>query len=118
MSSIGRIRAKPREGQMPNGGIRIYYGTASFGQWDGSRYIYIYRGRTYRVARLICETFNGEPKQKQVCMHLDEDSTNNFPVNLKWGTQKENLNAPGFLEYCRKRKPPTIVHRERMKVAI
>lgn len=36
-------------------------------------------------------------------MHMDENSRNNVPSNLKWGTQKENLSAPGFIEYCRSR---------------
>ncbi len=35
--------------------------------------------------------------------HLDENAANNRANNLKWGTQKENLNAPGFLEYCKNR---------------
>jgi hypothetical protein len=36
-------------------------------------------------------------------MHLDENAANNRADNLAWGTQRENLNAPGFLEYCRGR---------------
>ena len=36
-------------------------------------------------------------------MHLDENAVNNRASNLRWGTQKENLNAPGFLTYCRSR---------------
>jgi hypothetical protein len=36
-------------------------------------------------------------------MHLDENAANNRADNLRWGTQKENLNAPGFLNYCRSR---------------
>ena len=36
-------------------------------------------------------------------MHLDENAANNRASNLRWGTQKENLNAPGFLDYCRTR---------------
>lgn len=36
-------------------------------------------------------------------MHIDENSRNNKPANLAWGTQKENLNAPGFIEYCKGR---------------
>jgi hypothetical protein len=35
---------------------------------------------------------------------MDEDALNNRPSNLRWGTQKENLNMPGFIEYCRARK--------------
>jgi hypothetical protein len=76
-----------------------------FGSWDGKRYI-IRVGRykkTFKVARLICEAFHGLPKEGQVCMHLDENSRNNRPENLAWGTQKENLNAPQFLEYCKNR---------------
>ena len=36
-------------------------------------------------------------------MHLNEDSSDNRPENLMWGTQKENLNAPGFIAYCKGR---------------
>jgi len=36
-------------------------------------------------------------------MHLNENSADNRPENLAWGTQKENLNAPGFIAYCKTR---------------
>ena len=89
---------------MPNGGFRTYGGDPTFGQWDGKRFLYVVnRKSTYKVARLVCSAFNGIPKKGLVCMHLDEDSSNNKPENLKWGTQKENLNAPGFIAYCKSR---------------
>jgi hypothetical protein len=86
-------------------GPRQYGGEPTFGQWDGSRFIYPRRGyKTLKVARLVCEAFHGpSPADKPVCMHLDENARNNRPENLAWGTQKENLNAPGFLAYCRGR---------------
>ena len=85
-------------------GAKQYGGKPLFGQWDGNRYIYVLRGKTYKVARLVCEAFHGPaPADKPVCMHMDEDSRNNKPGNLQWGTQKENLNAPGFVRYCRNR---------------
>lgn len=94
----------PTLGTLPNGGTRQYSGRARKGSWDGTRYIFVYRGTSYKVARLVCEAFNGAPPfDGAVCMHLDENSRNNVPTNLQWGTQKENLNAPGFLEYCRGR---------------
>lgn len=65
--------------------------------------IFVYRSKTYKIHQLVCEAFNGPKQEGQVCMHLDEDYKNNRPDNLTWGTQKENLNAPGFLEYCRSR---------------
>jgi hypothetical protein len=43
-----------------------------------------------------------------VCMHLDENSRNNKPENLAWGTQKENLNAPGFIDYCKSKQKPNL----------
>lgn len=103
VSSLGRIRVKPYESSMPRGGSRTYGGYEGFGQWDGKRFIYTLSGHSHRLARLICEAFNGPPKEGQVCMHLDENSSNNKPDNLAWGTQKQNLNARGFLRYCRSR---------------
>jgi hypothetical protein len=94
----------PFIGQMPNGGPKHYGGRARKGQWDGARYIFVWKGKTYKVARLVCEAFNGPiPFDRAVCMHLDENARNNVPSNLRWGTQKENLNAPGFIAYCKSR---------------
>ncbi len=105
-SSWGRVRRKPWEAPMPNGGLRVYGGYAWTGVWEPQkgRFILMYRGRTYKVARLICEAFHGSaPEDRPYCLHQDEDARNNRPENLAWGTQKENLNAPGFLKYCRGR---------------
>jgi hypothetical protein len=118
-SSRGRIMVAPYQAEMPGGGVRQYGGFARSGCWDGTRFIYVHKGKTYKVARLVCEAFHGPaPDGKPVCMHLDEDSRNNTPPNLRWGTQKENLNAPGFIEYCKGRvgeNSPTI--KARMKAA-
>lgn len=94
-----------------------YGGKPVIGQWDGNRYVYVLRGKTYKVARLVCEAFHGlAPFDKPVCMHMDENSRNNRPYNLRWGTQKQNLNAPGFVDYCRSRtgeQSPVIKGRRR-----
>lgn len=104
VSSLGRVRRKPYLKEMPNGGCRQYGGKAHVGQDSGEgRMIMVYRGKTYKVHQLVCEAFNGPRKTGQVCMHIDEDYTNNRPDNLMWGTQKENLNAPGFILYCKNR---------------
>lgn len=69
-----------------------------------ARFIIVVRGTTYKVARLVAEAFHGPaPFDRAVVMHLDENAANNRADNLAWGTQRENLNAPGFLEYCRGR---------------
>ncbi len=103
-SSRGRVMLIPFFGKMPRGGTRRYGGRARLGNWDGERHVIQIRGINYKVARLVCEAFNGPPPHdKPICMHVDENSRNNAPDNLQWGTHKENLNAPGFLEYCRGR---------------
>lgn len=59
---------------------------------------------TMKVHRLVCEAFHGPaPFERAVVLHLDENALNNRPENLQWGTQKENLNMPKFVEYCKSR---------------
>jgi len=102
-SSAGRIMVAPYS--ILKGVRRSYGGVPTLGQWDGARFIYCRKGhRTLKVARVVCEAFHGSPLHEDaVCMHQDENSRNNTPGNLAWGTQKQNLNAPGFLQYCRGR---------------
>lgn len=94
----------PFVSENPKAGRKQYGGVPTQGSWDGARYIWRAHGKTHKVARLVCEAFHGPaPLDKPVCMHLDEQSHNNRPSNLAWGTQKQNLNAPGFLDHCRQR---------------
>lgn len=107
-SDEGHIRAVRYVASMPHGGTRAYGGVGGPGAWDGKRYILTCRRdkKTYKVARLVCAAFHGPaPFERAVVMHIDENSRNNRPENLKWGTQKENLNAPGFLAYAAEMAP-------------
>lgn len=81
----------------------MYGGDPHFGQWDGVRFILQYKGKTRKVHRMVCEAFHGQAPEGTICMHIDEDSRNNKPENLTWATQKENLNCPGFIAYCKTR---------------
>lgn len=64
----------------------------------------LYRGKNYKIHRLVCEAFHGPaPEGKPYVLHADEDATNNRLENISWGSQKENLNASGFIEYCKSR---------------
>lgn len=97
---------------MPNGGEREYkpkptYGTRTKAS-KAARHIYMGHYAKFfgnmKVHRLVCEAFHGPPPfPRAVVIHKDECGTNNRPENLKWGTQKENLNMPGFIAYCRSR---------------
>lgn len=96
----------PYRGPMPHGGECSYGGQPTFGFWQKpeGRFCVVICGSTYRIARLVGEAFHGPPPFDGAgVMHIDENAANNRPENLKWGTQKENLNAEGFLAYCRGR---------------
>jgi len=106
----------PHREPMPKGGTRSYGGQPTWGIWSKAdcRFVLVNRERgvTYKVHRLIAEAFHGPPPvDDAVAMHIDENSANNRADNIRWGTQKENLNAEGFLAYCRSRtgeNSPTI----------
>lgn len=109
----------PHIGEMPYGGVKHYGGCPYLGVWNkqDARFVVVHKGHTYKIAQLICEAFHGaKPFEGAVVMHLDENAANNRASNLKWGTQKENMNAPGFINYCRSRvgkNSPTTKHRRK-----
>lgn len=97
---------------MPHGGMRRYIPKPTYGTRTKASKIaaHVYMGlyaRYYgnmKVHRLVCEAFHGPPPfERAVVIHLDEDATNNRADNLKWGTQKENLNMPKFKAWQRTR---------------
>ncbi len=104
-SSKGNVMRLPYTGQMPHGGERQYGGEVVAGvthNQNQMRPTLRFRRKNYRVSRLVCEAFHGRaPSAKAVVMHLNDDATDNRPQNLKWGTQKENLNALSFINYCK-----------------
>lgn len=105
VSSYGRVQVKPYRSPLPNGGFRTYGGQPYFGsrEKDG-RMIFNNRTRRFkkRVHILVCETFHGtKPFEDAVVMHIDDNPQNNRADNLQWGTQKENLNAEKFINYCK-----------------
>ena len=111
-SSFGRILLPKRSAKMPRGNLRWYEPKPTYGVRTSASRIarHVYMGvynkffGNMKVHRLVCEAFHGPaPEGQAVVIHLDEDATNNRPENLKWGTQKENMNMPGFIEYCKSR---------------
>lgn len=97
---------------MPYGGIREYKTKPTYGcltrASKTAQHFYMGAYNSFfgniKVHRAVCEAFHGAPPfSKAVVIHLNEDGTDNRPENLKWGTQKENLNMPKFVDYCRNR---------------
>lgn len=112
-SSWGRIMRKPfMAGAKDGRGLRWYRPKPTYGVTRSAKKgaAHTYRGYRYRttgnvkVHRLVCEAFHGPaPEGKNVVIHINENPHDNRPQNLKWGTQKENLNAPGFKAWQRTR---------------
>jgi hypothetical protein len=97
---------------MPNGATRKTKPVGTYGSITSARrgVSYTYRSTRYRdlgtlkVHRLVCEAFHGPaPFDRAVVLHINEDAHDNRPENLKWGTQKENLNMPVAKERFRAR---------------
>ncbi|NOD65778.1 HNH endonuclease signature motif containing protein [Ruegeria sp. HKCCD6109] len=115
-SSHGRILQAPCNAPLENGGFRSYktkprVGSVCKSHKQARHQYYNIMLRRYgegnrqaprKVHQLVCEAFHGpKPFEGAVVIHKDENALNNRPENLRWGTQKENMNAPGYLEYCR-----------------
>lgn len=112
-SDQGRVLLPPRHAPMHHGGFRLYAPKPTYGNITRAKKgaAHEYRGiyakffGNIKIHQAVCEAFHGpKPFPKAVVIHLDENALNNRPENLKWGTQKENLNMPKFLEYCRTRR--------------
>lgn len=51
-------------------------------------------GTTLRVHRIVGQTFISNDEGKPFIDHIDGNTSNNCVWNLRWCTQKENLNFP------------------------
>lgn len=111
-SNFGRIKLKPFYRTLPNGAKCMQQGKPTFGikmkAAKNAQHEYfgwhIRKIGNLKIHRLVCEAFHGSaPFSRAVVIHLDENALNNRPENLRWGTQKENLNMPKFIAYCRQR---------------
>lgn len=112
-SNHGRVKLKTFWRQMPRGGGYYKDGKPTFGikMKSSKQANHVYYGwyvkgiGNLKIHRIICEAFHGIPPfSRAVVIHIDENALNNRPENLRWGTQKENLNMPKFIEYCRQRR--------------
>lgn len=110
-SNWGRIMLPPSEAIMPHGGKRSYipkpvYGSVARSNKNAKhvyRNVFNRKLGNIKVHRAVCEAFHGPCPPGLETLHKDEDGLNNRPENLEWGTRKQNLNAAGFIAYCRSR---------------
>lgn len=58
------------------------------------------QGKKYFVHRLVAETFIPNPNNLPCIDHIDRNYLNNSTDNLRWCTQKENMNNPLTRKYA------------------
>lgn len=113
VSTWGRLLIDPYSIDMPNGGKKFIKTKPTLGcksKAYGGKYRYLFINKKNgvkgkKVHQLIAEAFLGpKPFENAVVMHLDDNPMNNRVDNLKWGSQKENLNAEGFINHCKSRR--------------
>jgi len=107
------VPSKPGLEASSHGRIRIEGKTApTFGvitaSSRGARHRYFGRHikgiGNIKVHQAVCEAFHGpRPFDTAIVIHKNENGLDNRPDNVRWGTQKENMNMPRFLAYCRSR---------------
>ena len=74
---------------------------------DGYVHVWLRLGRghkSYRVHRLVAETFLENPGHKSCVDHINTIRNDNRLVNLRWATPMENSNNPETLRKFRKNK--------------
>lgn len=60
-----------------------------------------FNGKSTLVSRLVAMAFHGKPPTtKPECMHLDGNSKNNRPENLRWGSRADNMAMERGNEKC------------------
>ena len=87
----------------PNG--KITKGWLDLTTGDGYCKITI-NSQTYRVHRLIASAWikNPRPDIFTMCDHIDQDSRNNSPSNLRWGSRALNIRNSVWKASCKKGK--------------
>lgn len=106
---VGDVRCHPvlkYIGVSSNGYVRIYNEKTKqfrFTKGKGSSKLgkmISYKGRLYKVCRLIAETFLPNPLNKPLVIHRDNDPLNNRLDNLFWGDYRD-------MQYNSKKNKPT-----------
>jgi len=102
VSSLGRIRVTPYHKEMPHGGFKVIGGHAWLGNIardvSRPRRTFRFRGRTYKVHRLVCEAFHGPaPFENADVLHENGNTLDNAETNIRWATRSEILLQSPFI---------------------
>lgn len=84
----GLIVSTEGEVYLPKSGARQQHWTVG----SGKNYLGVkYKGKIYRIHRLVAETFILNPDDKPEVDHINRDTHDNRVENLRWATHQENM---------------------------
>lgn len=96
ISNLGQVKSLEKIDRCPNGGLftrpEIIMKQSDS---DGYKRVQLYKdGKSKQklIHRLVCEHFVENPENKSEVHHIDFDKSNNYYLNLRWSTSKENVN--------------------------
>jgi hypothetical protein len=95
-SSLGRIRStgRPHPQRTRTGAIAMVFRrerVLKLGKKGLGYFNVELAGKSHAVSRLVCLAFNGPCPDGLDCAHLNGNSSDNRPENLKWATRSENM---------------------------
>lgn len=99
VSNLGAVRSLPHDVVCKNKRILHFDGrtlSLSFCRGGYLAVVLCKEGspKTFRVNRLVAESFVSNPQKKPHVDHIDGCRTNNYAGNLRWVTHAENMNNP------------------------
>lgn len=103
ISSMGRVNSLGRWGKGRNGSMKYHKGGLLNVCYDNNGYKCVVlskegKPKKCRIHRLIAEAFIPNPENKPCIDHINTIRDDNRIENLRWCTQKENLNNPISIE--------------------
>lgn len=88
ISNQGRVRSKINN---RHGLGKVYHDLKLTNNKHGYPTVALGRGNRFLVSRLVAKAFIPNPKNLPLVRHIDDNPSNNYVKNLKWGTQKDNM---------------------------
>lgn len=107
VSNLGRIRSLTRNVKQHSSSIQTKRGKILSLAIDRGGYVFCALSKnnnlkTYKVHRLVANSFIPNPLDRKEINHKDCDKTNNVVWNLEWSTRSHNINhaiSNGRLKY-------------------
>lgn len=107
VSNMGRVKSLDRVVKISTmGSIRLVKSRILKPNLNTHGYLYVNLSKEGKVVpkkvhRLIAEAFIPNPDNKPFIDHINTVTTDNRIENLRWCTQKENMNNPISIENCK-----------------